>query len=393
MVTQILFWTALGLILYTYFGFPLLLLVRGSLQRRPLHKSAITPHVSLIVVAHNESEAIEAKIENIYALDYPSDRLEVIIGSDGSDDGTNELVSGHAHRGLRLLEFPRSGKIPALNAAVAQATGEILVFSDANSIFAPDALRKLVAPFADRAVGAVGGNQVYVSDPGGHMASTGERAYWRYDRLLKTMQSRAGSMTSATGAIHAIRRELFRPVPLGVSDDFFTSTRAIAHGYRLMFEQDAIAFETVAPSEQAEFDRKLRIIVRGLRSLWAAKDIFNPIRHGFYSLQLFSHKFLRWSIGWLLIVLLGTSLSLYGTNAFYWWFLQAQVVFYTLAACALVLRPTPLAQHRLFKLFGIPFYFCLANAAAVCAWLQVLGGKRVDLWKSKRVAGAHIKYG
>jgi cellulose synthase/poly-beta-1,6-N-acetylglucosamine synthase-like glycosyltransferase len=388
MTDHILFWTALGLIVYTYLGFPAVLLVRGVLQRRPVKKGSIEPRATLVIVAHNEVATIGAKIENVYALDYPADKLEVIIASDGSDDGTNELVASYAHRGLRLIEFPRSGKIPALNAAVARATGEILVFSDANSMYARDALRNLIAPFADPTVGAVGGNQCYVAENGkrnsGHAASLGERLYWDYDRLLKTLQSQAGNMTSATGAIHAVRRDLFRPVPLGVSDDFLISTTAIAQGYRLVFERNAIAYESVAPTESAEFNRKKRVLVRALAGLWAVRQLLNPLRYGFYAVQLASHKLLRWSVCWLLIVLFGASLSLYGAGPLYRSLAQCQIAFYAAALLVWALRDTAVVRRRYFRIFSIPFYFCMANYAALRAWLQMLGGKRVDVWDSKR---------
>lgn len=394
MMNHILFWVTLGVLTWATVGFPLFLLVRGLLQQRPITKASITPSVSLVIVAHNEAATIEAKLENVYALDYPSDKLEVIVASDGSDDGTNELVATYAARGLRLLTFPRSGKIPALNAAVAQASGDILVFSDANSIYRSDALRALVAPFADPTVGAVGGDQRYASGggsriAGGHVASFGERLYWSFDRLLKTMQSRAGNMTSATGAIHAVRRELFLPVPLGVGDDFVISTRAIARGFRLVFERTAIAYEMVAPTYHAEFNRKLRVIVRGLRGLWAVRELFNPWHHGFYAVQIFSHKLLRWSVCWLALVLFAASVSLYGAGSIYRWSAQAQVLFYGCAFVAWGLRNSGLTRYRAFKVFSVPLYLCLANYAALRAWLQLLGGKRVDVWDSKRSASAH----
>ena len=386
LIAKILCWGALGLIAYTYIGFPLLLLIRGLLVRRSIKKATITPKISLIIVAHNELATIGAKLANIVTLAYPPDKLEIIIASDGSDDGMNELVAHHPDQRIRLLALPRQGKIPALNHAVTQATGEILVFSDANSMYKTDALQMLIAPFADPTVGAVGGNQCYVPDATGNMVGLGERFYWNFDRTLKSMQSKAGNMISATGAIHAIRRELFRPVPLGVGDDFVISTRVIEQGYRLVFEPKAIAYETIAPTDKAEFNRKVRVIVRGLRGLWAVKALFNPLRYGFYAIQITSHKLLRWSVGLLLIVLFIASLSLYGSGAAYRLFAQAQLIFYGFALIAWGLRNTALAYWKSFKLLALPFYFCLANYAALCAWQQVINGRRVDIWDSKRTA-------
>jgi cellulose synthase/poly-beta-1,6-N-acetylglucosamine synthase-like glycosyltransferase len=387
---EFLFWATLGSLVYAYAGFPLLLLIRGFLQRREVDGAPITPSVTIVIVAHNEAATIESKIGNVYALEYPSERLEVIVASDGSDDGTDELVANAPFSDLRLLICPRAGKIPALNSAVALATGEILVFSDANSMYRPDALRALVAPFADPAVGAVGGNQCYEGGGDGSLASSGERLYWGYDRLLKVMQSRAGSITAATGAMHAIRRHLFRPVPSGVSDDFMISTSAVAAGYRLVFEPRAIAYEAVASSNEAEFRRKLRIIVRGLNGLWVGRELFNPVRHGFYSVQLFSHKLLRWSVCWLLLVLLGSSLILYNDGILYRWAVHAQLLFYAAALAAYALQGTAAARLRVFKVLSIPYYFCLANYAALRAWLTWIGGNRVDVWTSGRSVEAEL---
>lgn len=380
----IVLWAALALIIYTYVGFPLLLYLRGMWARRPVAGQPIAPSVSVVIVAHNEAAGIDAKIENVYALDYPPERLEVIVASDGSDDGTNERVAAHAGRGVRLLKFPRAGKISALNAAVAQATGDVIVFSDANSMFTPDALRELVAPFADPTVGAVGGNQRYVAEGGEHMASVGERIYWSYDRTLKSLQSRVGSMTSATGAIHAIRRELFRAVPPGVSDDFVTSTQAIRQGYRLCFAEQAIAYEHVAASEEAEFSRKVRVMTRALRAVWTARELLNPVRHGFYALQLLSHKLLRWSVCWLQLMVLVASVSLFTAGPVYRWLVYVQAAFYASALVVMLLRRSPLARYRAFRLLGVPFYLCMANYAALRAWLKVLGGARLDIWDSQR---------
>ena len=379
---EYLFWSLIGLIFYAYVGFTLILLMR-SLWQRPVRKADITPTISLVIVAHNEAATIGTKLDNALGLEYPMDKLQIIVASDGSDDGTDEIVAGYAERGVQLLAFPRRGKIPAMNAAVSHATGDILVFTDANSLFASGSLAALVRPFADLSVGGVAGNQCY-SCGSGNAASFGERMYWAFDRWLKRLGTRAGNVIASTGAIHAIRRELFQPVPLGIGDDFVLSTRVILQGFRLVFEPGAIAHESTASSDRAEFQRKVRVIVRGLRGLWVVRGLFNPFRHGFYSLQIFSHKLLRWCVGWLLIALFAVSISLSGSIVFYRVALWSQVVFYAAAVAAMILRHTPLVRLRLFRLFSVPFYFCLANVAAIMAWLQLLTGKRVDVWNSNR---------
>jgi cellulose synthase/poly-beta-1,6-N-acetylglucosamine synthase-like glycosyltransferase len=300
-VTALLFWSAVALVAYTYVGFPALLLARARLRPRPHRTADITPPVSIIIAAHDEAASIGPRVDNLLALDYPGDCLEIVIASDGSTDGTVEAARRSDPR-VRVLDLPRTGKATALNTAVAAATGEILVFSDANTSYAPDAVRRLVRSFVDPEVGGVAGNQVYLSshgstgpiDPAAATAvGVGERSYWDFDRTVKDAESLGGSVISATGAIYAIRRELFVEVPDGVTDDFVTSTRVIAAGRRLVFEPDAVALEPVAGSSAREYRRKVRIMTRGLRGVAVARGLLDPRRTGFYAVQLLTHKVLR----------------------------------------------------------------------------------------------------
>jgi cellulose synthase/poly-beta-1,6-N-acetylglucosamine synthase-like glycosyltransferase len=346
------FWSAVGLVVYTYVLFPLLQLTRGLLRRRAPALADFTPHVSMVICAHNEAESIGEKIENVLSLDYPPEQLDVVIASDGSDDGTEEIVGRYAGRRVQLLSLPRQGKIPALNTAVRAAGGEILVFSDANSLYAPDAIRALLRPFAD------------------------PRVYWDFDRKLKEWQSRAGSVTSATGAIYAIRRALFSPVPSSVTDDFWVSTGVIDRGYRLVFAPNAIAYERPAASSGVEFQRKVRVITRGLRGVLLRRRLLNPFRHGFYALQLFSHKVLRRLVVLPLLVLLATTPWLWQAGPFYQAALLGQAGVYGLAAVAALLGP----RRARSKLFTIPFFFCMVNLAALIAALNVARGSMRRRW-------------
>ncbi len=386
----ILFWTAAALIVYTYLLFPVLVWVRSWLRRHPYKMADITPHVSVIIAAHNEANSIGAKLDNLLALDYPPDYLEIIVASDGSTDETETIVRQYADRGLKLLALPRQGKAPALNAAVAASSGEILVFSDANSMYAPNALRALVRPFVDPDVGGVAGNQHYIGQARTSVASDGEHGYWNLDRTLKQLESEAGNTISATGAIYAIRRSLFRPVPAGVTDDFVTSTRVIAQGYRLVFAPGAVAHEPVAKSSEAEFGRKVRVITRGLRAVLVMRQLLNPFRYGFYALQLFSHKVLRRLVVFPLLVLLLVSPFLWGRGLFYQLATLAQIAFYGSALIGLVLGRMQLGW---LKIFTLPFFFCMVNAAAFLATWNVLRGHTIDRWEPQRAnvnAGASV---
>lgn len=381
-MSLILFWGAVVLIAYTYLLFPALVFLRSRLSRRPSKTADITPNVSMIIAAHNEANSIGAKLDNLLALDYPRDRLEVIIASDGSTDGTEAIVRRYADRGIKLLALPRQGKAPALNAAVAASRGEILVFSDANSLYAPDAIRALVRPFADPEVGGVAGNQRYLNKRSVSAAGEGEHSYWNFDRKLKQFQSEAGNAISATGAIYAIRRSLFQPVPAGVTDDFVTSTRVIAQGYRLVFAPEAVACEPVAGTSGAEFGRKVRVITRGLRAVLVMRELLNPFRYGFYAFQLFSHKVLRRLAVFPLLVLSLATPFLWGHGLFYQLALLAQLAFYGCAVLGLLLGKTRLGR---LKVFSLPFFFCMVNLAAFLAVWNIVRGRRVDRWEPQRV--------
>ena len=317
-----------------------------------------------------------AKLDNILSLDYPRAQLEVIIASDGSNDGTNEIVRGYAGQGVKLLALPRQGKAPALDAAVAAAHGEILVFSDANSMYGPGALRALARPFADPEVGGVAGNQRYLSKKSESLSGDGEKSYWSFDRKLKQSQSRSGNAISATGAIYAIRRSLFRGVPVGVTDDFAVSTDVIVQGRRLVFAPDAEAFEPVAGSGGAEFGRKVRVITRGLRGvLVVRRELLNPLRYGFYAFQLFAHKVLRRLVVFPLLLLLLISPLLWNQGLIYQIATVAQLAFYGCALLGLLLANTRLGR---LKPFTIPYFFCMVNAACMIATFNLIRGHRID---------------
>lgn len=373
------FWGAVALITYTYVGFPLLVVLRGWLRPKPFSSGTETPPISVLIAAHNEASSIGAKLENLRSLDYPPGRLEIIVASDGSDDATNEIVSASGE-GVSLLALPRSGKAAALEAAARRANGEILVFSDANSIYRANAIRVLVAPFADPSIGGVAGNQVYA---GGGQAGTGlgERNYWSYDRLLKTFESRAGNTIAATGAIYAIRASLFRPIPVGVNDDFFLSLGVIAQGYRLVFAPDAVAYEPQAADGAAEFARKVRVMTRAMRCFIEMRALLDPRKYGFYSLQLISHKALRWWMAVPLIAAAAASVALARAGRLYALAALVQAAFYGGALVGLISERAGAGRNRALGLAG---YFCMANAAALRATLNVVRGIHVDRWEPRR---------
>jgi cellulose synthase/poly-beta-1,6-N-acetylglucosamine synthase-like glycosyltransferase len=372
---------AAALVGYTYVAFPALVLVRARLRPRPHRSAPITPSVSLVIAARNEAVALPVKLDNLLALDYPPERLEVVIASDGSDDGTDAIAAARGNGRVRVLSLPRVGKAAALNAAVAASSGEIVVFSDANSLYAPDALRALVAPFADPSVGGVAGDQRYVGDDTGEPVATGERRYWDLDRMVKRAESRGGNAISATGAIYAVRRELFRPVPAGVTDDFATSTAVIAQGRRLVFAPEAVAYEPVAASGGAEFERKVRVMTRGLNAVVARRELLDPRRHGFYALQLLSHKVLRRTMALPLAVLALSSAAEARRSRLFGAVAAAQGAVYALGLAGLLMGRRAAGAPRVVAL---PAYFCLVNLASVRAMWNVARRRGIDRWEPRR---------
>lgn len=380
-MTETVFWGCAFLLAWGYAGFGLFSGLWGLVRRRSVERADVTPSVSLVVAAYNEERGIRDKLENTLALDYPADRLEILVGSDGSSDRTEEIVAGYEPR-VRLFSFPRRGKIHVLDDLVNEARGEILLFSDANTLYEPSAVRMLARNFADPTVGGVCGNQKYREAKGADSSGAGESLYWKYDKWLKSMQTATGSIVSADGAMYAIRRELYeRPASAAVTDDFAISTGVVAAGRRLVFEPAAIGWEYPTGAARDEFRRRVRLMNRGLNGVWLRRRLLNPFRYGFYSVLLFSHKVLRRLAPVLLIGLLATALTL-APRAPFWLVAGAgQAALYALAALGGLLRQTAIGGSRLLS---TPFYFCLANAAALVALATFLGGRRIEHWQPKR---------
>lgn len=295
-VAEIVFWVCLGLFLYAYFGYPLLLMLLGAVRRQPAAKEAnLEVSVSMVIAAYNEAKVIAQKIENSLALDYPRGLLEIIVVSDCSTDGTDEIVRRYESQGVRLIrQQQRRGKTEALNAGVAAAHGEIVVFSDADAMYEPQALRMLVSRFADERVGVVSGQLRYRA-PQGKPPGSQESLYWRYEEAVKRLESRLHSLLGANGSIYAIRRALFEPIRTRrpIVDDFTIPFDILVKGWQAVLEPRAVSWETTVPSLGAEYRRKVRIMARAistmLRALW--RTLYPPKPR--IAWQLISHKLLR----------------------------------------------------------------------------------------------------
>jgi cellulose synthase/poly-beta-1,6-N-acetylglucosamine synthase-like glycosyltransferase len=334
------FWTSLALVAYVYLGYPLLLAVWSRLAPRPVRREppqstrspAASPTVSVVLAARNERAALARKIDNCLALDYPPDRLEVVLALDAPTDGGERIAHDLARRHPRLtvVESTRhAGKAAALNRAVAAARGEVVVFCDARQEVAADAVRELVAVLADPAVGAVTGELVLL-DGRGRPAADGVGLYWRYEKALRAMESRIHSTVGATGALYAVRRELFAPLPRrAILDDVIVPLRATLAGRRTVFAPGARAYDRVCPPE-VEFRRKVRTLVGNFQLLTLMPELLLPWRNPVW-LQFVSHKLGRLAVPWLLVVLLAAN-ALLLEGAFYAVFFAGQCVWYLLAA-------------------------------------------------------------
>ncbi len=386
----------LSFVAYVYVVFPLLVYIRGILFPRSWKPLLCEPDVCFVIICHNEAADIRAKLKNICELDYPKERLSVVVASDGSTDGTDQIVQDfiaeYSNAGgneenaskvnFTLLSYPRRGKIPTLNQAMSHAKGEIAVFSDANSALPRNVLRAMTRHFHDPSIGCVAGNQVYTADSNAGASAQGERTYWDFDRWLKISECRAGNAISATGSLYAIRRSLFSPVPSGVTDDFTISTRTILKGHRLIFDPEAIAFEAIAGRPKSEYKRKVRIMTRGFRGIWEVRELLNPYRFGFYSIQLISHKLLRRIVAVPLTLLLLLSPWMLKSGGILAILATGQYLFYCLAILGWIFSCTPI---RRFPCFSIPLYFCLVNIAAMHAMFNFISGRKIEIWDSHRV--------
>jgi cellulose synthase/poly-beta-1,6-N-acetylglucosamine synthase-like glycosyltransferase len=377
------FWFFGALILYVYAGYPLLLAFLARLFPRCNAKNIhFSPHASLLISAFNEAQVISEKLENALALDYPPGQLEIVVISDCSDDGTDQIVRGFASRGVRLVrQAQRLGKTEGLNLAVPQARGEILIFSDANAIYQRDAARQLVAHFVDNKVGYVVGNARYLQEEGQEASAESEGLYWKLETWLKQKESEFGSVVGGDGAIYAIRRELFSPLRSTDINDFLNPLQIVVRGYRGVYERDAVCFEEAGESFEKEFRRKVRIIGRSLNALLRAPKVLLPWVQPRHWFALVSHKVLRWFIPLFLIAFFCCNLAL-AESRFFQIILGLQILFYAFAGVGWALEK----RGKSRKIFYLPYYFVLVNIASLFGIFNLLTGSLSPTWQTIRQA-------
>lgn len=384
LVATIVFWLCLAVCVYIYFGYPALLWVISRFRTRPVREGDVTPKVSFIVAAYNEQDVIARKIENTLSLDYPAESMEIIIASNGCTDRTNEIVRGFDDPRVRLLCLEKPGKMEAVNEAVRIATGEVLVFTDADFVLDAHTLRLMARKFADPEVGGVSGAR----KPGvlrqGDATGEGEGLYVRWDKLQKTLESRIGSVYAADGLLYAIRRALYVPLDdPNRGDDMTISTNIPLQGYRLVFEPLATAWEDGTIDAKSEFRRKARIANRCTRAMLGhGRRLFTA---GFYTVEVLSHKVVRHMIPFFLIPMFLASAFLATLSPLYAVLFAGQVLVYSLAILGALLRETR-AGH--WKALSVPYYFCFVNAAAFVGLLKLIRGQGTQAWTTRATAGA-----
>jgi hypothetical protein len=366
-----LFWIGVAGVLYPYFGYPLLLWVLGKVVGR--QDTAVAgealPRISMIIPVHNEASRVGRKIVNTAALDYPAERLEVLWISDGSTDDTVPLIRASATPAMRIVELAeRGGKAAALNAGLANASHEVLVFSDASIELEPGSLRQIVRRFQDPAIGCISGEDRIAG-------SGGEAMYGRYELLLRRLESDVHSIVGASGSFYAQRKAICAPFTEGHAPDFLSVLRTVEQGYRAVTEANAVGSMTSVKDPRQEFERKVRTLIRGLTTLFAHAGVLNPFRHGLFAFEMVSHKLMRWLAPVFLLIVLLAPIGLLG-SPFYLAAFVAQVAFYVIALGALWQIA---GLHRLF-VGKLALYFASVNLAILVAWVRYSQGVRQELW-------------
>ncbi|MET0648479.1 MAG: glycosyltransferase family 2 protein [Pyrinomonadaceae bacterium] len=381
---KILFWLGAAALAYAYVGYPVLVWLVSRLRPRAVRRAEFEPAVSVVITAYNEERDLASKLENTLALDYPVEKLEIIVASDCSSDRTDEIARSYAARGVRLhRQAERLGKTAAQNAAVELARGEVILFSDATTLYQPDVLRAMLPNFADASVGCVAGKLIYV-DPAATSVGQGAKSYWGYETFLKTHESRACSLIGASGCLYAVRRSAYVPLYHEACSDFIIATKMVEQGLRAVYEPRAVCTEETNRQADKELRMRVRVIAQTYTDLWRHRRLLNPLRGGFYAVELLSHKVMRYLVPLFLLTVLLSSAVLAPRSLFYAAAFAGQAAFYVAALAGWVLERAGLRV----RLLSLPHYFVLANLAAVIAFYKFARGERYARWEPIREPAA-----
>lgn len=370
----------MGLLAYVYVGYPLLVYLVSALFPKTVNRGEIEPFVTVLITAFNEEAAIREKLENTLRINFPADKLEILVASDGSTDRTDEIVKEFADRGVKLFrQEGRVGKTATQNNAVVHAAGEIILFSDATTAYSEDVFQALLPPFTDESVGCVAGRLVYLDDAG-TIVGKGARRYWNYETFLKIAESRACSLIGASGCLYAVRKSAYEPMYPEACSDFLICTSIYRKGLRSVFAPDAVCFEDTNRHANEELKMRVRVIAQTFTDLWRNRDMLNPFKSGFFAVELISHKVLRYTVPAILFALFGASMILAPSSLFYLLAAAVQFLFYALALAGWILER---AGKRL-SMLAMPLYFVLANLASVVAFYKFLRGETYTRWEPIR---------
>lgn len=366
---------------YTYFGYPALLRLLGLGKAAPGKTPGDWPTVSISVPAYNEEAQIEELIKSLLALDYPRDKLQVLIVSDASADRTDEIVRSYADRGIELLRLEeRGGKTKAENAAAEHLTGEIIVNTDASIRIRPEALKALIGVFGDPEVGCASGRDVSVGSDE-DAGNVGESGYVGYEMKVRDLETRVHGIVGASGCFYAIRAHLHRlPLPESLSRDFAAALHTREHGYRPVSVSEAVCYVPRTTSLRKEYRRKVRTMTRGMRTLWHKRKLLDPFRYGFFSWMLVSHKICRWALPWAALAAAVALAVLAPSHPLAAGVLGLGVVVLLLAAVGWWRSE----DESVPRIFSIPAFLVAGNVAAMHAFIRALGGVRDALWEPTR---------
>lgn len=388
MAVSVIFWLFIGLLIYSYFGYTIILLVVSSAKKlftstKKAHDNPqleSLPEITIVIAAYNEERNIVEKVQNTLKQSYPQDKITQIWVNDSSTDNSKDQLLQFSN--ILLLNQPeRQGKVAAINLAMKHVKTPITVFSDANAILSSDAIRKIIEPFTNPKVGCVAGEKRIITSDIENAAATGEGAYWKYESLIKQLESNCGSTLSATGELYAIRTELFQEVKNDtILDDFIISTHVVKKGYLVKYIPDAFACEKASANITEEKKRKVRIAAGSFQALFRNLELLNPIKHPIFSLQFFSHKILRWFLLPLSIIVIPilnlVLITIYNLNSIYIATLLIQLFIFLMICSGWLFKDKQVSTKWVF----LPYYMFMMNISIIQGFIRYVKGNQNVKW-------------
>jgi len=382
-VVEIIFWLSFFAILYPYVEYPTILWFLSAIRTNPVKKETITPLVSLVISAYNEEAVIAEKIENSLQLDYPEDHLEIAVISDGSTDMTNDIILKYAKSDKRIrpcISAVNKGKTSCINDFLPLLKGEVVLFTDANSMFDADVIYNIIRPFADPIIGFVTGITRYFTISGGQRTES-INVYSRFELFIKYLESKIGSCVGADGAIFAIRKKLFVPMNPHDLNDLVIPMSIIKQGYRGIVEKDAFCREQTADELEGEFNRQVRITARTLRAIFSYKSLLNPFNYPVFSFEIFSHKLMKFTTPFWIIVIFITNIYLAGQDILFYQIVMAlQLLFYLSAVAGFFIK----SNSRKARWINLTSSYFLVNLAYTFGWFKYFSKETYTYWVPER---------